>query len=201
MHETGKGHLSFIAIEFQATPLSFHLTPLPFSKPHPFLTVQTILQPLQTPLECSHDTLPQVVDGADEFVRDGSAQLLEDQLLHLGHTLLGRLDVGSLLAGLQTDVFKLQLNNLGMGRRWREGGEGRREEREGEGRREEREGEGRREEREGEGRWEEREGGRRGKVGGEGRWEEREGGRRGKEGGEGRREGGERGGWWQMYRA
>ena len=69
--------------------------------------MNALLQPLQAALERAHHTLPEVVDGADEALGDGLAQLLEDQLLKLRHALLGRLQVRGLLAGLEAHVLKL----------------------------------------------------------------------------------------------
>ncbi len=74
--------------------------------------MNALLQSLQAAFERAHHALPEVVDGADEPVGDGLAQLVKHQLLQLGNTLLGRLEVRRLLAGLQIHVLKLELYHL-----------------------------------------------------------------------------------------
>ena len=74
--------------------------------------MDALLQSLQAAFERAHHTLPEIVDRADESIGDGLAQLLEHQLLQLGHAFLGRLEVWRLLAGLQAHVLKLQHHYL-----------------------------------------------------------------------------------------
>ncbi len=76
------------------------------------LTMQAVFQSLQASLQCPHHALPQVVDRWDESLWDGTAEFLKDKFLHLSHAALGGLEVGGLLACLQTHVLKLELHNL-----------------------------------------------------------------------------------------
>ncbi len=71
-----------------------------------------LLQPFQAPLECAHHALPKVVDRADEPIRDGLAEFMEDKLLELGHTFLCCLQVRGLLASFKTDVLEGQVDDL-----------------------------------------------------------------------------------------